>query len=221
MNRKLSFWYLSALLVALVPALYLVREWSALPAQVPVQFDLDGQPSRYGGREALLLLCLGLPLGCWLLMSWLPRFDPKRRLLADSLNYQKLTFFLVMFLAVLACEMLYANTRGRLAPELLGYTLSGFFVLLGNYLTTVPPNYFVGIRTPWTLESPAVWTRAHRLGGRLFVGAGLLGLLLTALLPAAWATPAVTGLVAGAALTAAAASFVYFRRENGPAPVAS
>jgi len=76
-----------------------------------------------------------------------------------------------------------------------------FFMVLGNYLGNVRPNYFVGIRTPWTLENPETWQATHRLGGRLmffgalilFVGQFLLserifGCLLVAsiLLFAAW-----------------------------------
>ena len=50
-----------------------------------------------------------------------------------------------------------------------------FFVVLGNYLGNLRPNYFVGIRTPWTLENPETWRATHRLGGRLmFFGALIL-----------------------------------------------
>ena len=50
-----------------------------------------------------------------------------------------------------------------------------FFIILGNYLGNVRPNYFVGIRTPWTLENPETWRATHRLGGRLmFFGALIL-----------------------------------------------
>ena len=47
------------------------------------------------------------------------------------------------------------------------------FVVLGNVLGKVTKNFFVGIRTPWTLASDEVWLRTHRLGGRVFVLAGL------------------------------------------------
>ncbi len=55
------------------------------------------------------------------------------------------------------------------------------FLVIGNYLPKVRPNYLMGIRTPWTLASDLSWTRTHRLGGRLFVIEGVvlavLGLL--------------------------------------------
>ena len=56
------------------------------------------------------------------------------------------------------------------------------FIMMGNYFQTVRPNYFVGIRTPWTLENEQVWKKTHRLGGRIWVAGGisivLLGLLI-------------------------------------------
>jgi uncharacterized membrane protein len=48
------------------------------------------------------------------------------------------------------------------------------FVFLGNYLTRVEPNWFIGIRTPWTLSSDSVWRRTHRTGGWLMVIGGLV-----------------------------------------------
>ena len=47
------------------------------------------------------------------------------------------------------------------------------FVVLGNFMGKLTKNFFVGIRTPWTLASDEVWLRTHRLGGKLFVLAGV------------------------------------------------
>jgi uncharacterized membrane protein len=48
------------------------------------------------------------------------------------------------------------------------------FLVLGNYMSSMRPNYFVGIRTPWTLEDPEVWRRTHRLAAKLWVGGALV-----------------------------------------------
>lgn len=63
-----------------------------------------------------------------------------------------------------------------------------FFALVGNYLTTVQPNYFVGFKTPWALEFPRIWARVHRLGGRLFFASGLLSAVLALVFPVQVAT---------------------------------
>ena len=54
--------------------------------------------------------------------------------------------------------------------------LSVLFIFIGNYLGKVRRNFWMGIRTPWTLTSSVVWERTHRLGGWLFVAVGLLGI---------------------------------------------
>ncbi len=70
-----------------------------------------------------------------------------------------------------------ATSLGQDVPSgrILMTCLLVFFVIMGNYLGNLRPNYFVGIRTPWTLENPETWRATHRLGGRLmFFGALIL-----------------------------------------------
>jgi uncharacterized membrane protein len=203
--KKSSIWSLLTLLTLALPALYLILRWGSVPARVPTHFGFDGQPDGYGGRETLWLLT-ALPLFIYGLLRAAPRVDPKRQLDARSRNYQKLTLGLVASTALLSGAILYGTIDGgqhigRLVPAALCLMLA----VLGNYLTTVQPNYFVGIRTPWTLESPVVWQRTHRFGGRLFVAAGLLGLLGCLLVPETAAPFVALGLL----LLAAAAAVGY------------
>jgi uncharacterized membrane protein len=50
---------------------------------------------------------------------------------------------------------------------------------MGNYLQTIKPNYFIGIRTPWTLQSEQNWLKTHRLGSRMYMIGGLILLIAT------------------------------------------
>ena len=61
--------------------------------------------------------------------------------------------------------------------------VSVLFIFIGNYLGKLQRNFWAGIRTPWTLASDLAWERTHRLGGWLFVGAGVVG-IVTAFIPA-------------------------------------
>jgi len=63
------------------------------------------------------------------------------------------------------------------------YVLLLFFLIFGNYLGKVRPNYFVGIRTPWTLESEQVWIKTHRLTGMLWALSSLIMLVLKIIIP--------------------------------------
>ena len=215
MKKNFLVWQLLTALTVVVPSLYLVYVWPALPAQVPSHFSLDGQVNGYTSRHNLWLLALALPLGTALLLTFLPRLDPKHRVDSSNTNFQKLRLALVALLSGLACYCLYiglhpSTAAGKGVAVLLGV----FFLFLGNYLTTVQPNYFVGIRTPWTLESPTVWARTNRVGGILFCLSGMLMTGLALALPLAWVSPMMLVLILGSALFSYAYSYVVFRQEE-------
>ena len=99
---------------------------------------------------------------------------------------------------------------GRVVTVLVGL----LFAFLGNILPTVRHNYFVGVRTPWTLADPRVWDRANRLAGRLFFAGGLAMVLLALALPERWLLWAVLAIAAGVALPPVVLSYVWFRART-------
>ena len=113
----------------------------------------------------------------------IPRFEPRRANLERSGKAYGAVWIAVVTLLggfhVLAVAAALGADLEISRLVLIGTGL--LFVVIGNYLPKVRPNYLMGIRTPWTLASDLSWTRTHRLGGRLFVIEGLvlavLGLL--------------------------------------------
>jgi uncharacterized membrane protein len=84
-----------------------------------------------------------------------------------------------------------------------------FFALLGNVLGKVQRNFYVGVRTPWTLASETVWVQTHRLAAWLFTGAGVLGLVIVLVgVPFYFAF----GLILVAALVPVVYSLVLYKR---------
>lgn len=132
----------------------------------------------------LLLLPL-MALGTYLLTLFLPRIDPGRE------NYSKFwrEYAVVRFgiVAVLAAVygIVHASIRGisvkveSVVPLIIGL----LFVLIGLVSPRIKPNWFIGIRTPWTLSSRKSWERTHRLGGWAFVISGILMAFLAIVLP--------------------------------------
>ena len=187
--------------LALSAALY-----SRLPERMPVHWGLDGEVDRYGTRvEGAFLLPL-IMLAVWALMRWLPTIDPRRANYAkfagtyDLLVTVVLVLFTAMHAAILAIALGLPVSMARVAPALLGL----LFVVLGNILPRARPNWWFGIRTPWTLSNDRVWMRTHRVGGYLLLAAGLC-CLVAAALPSPWTF----GLALGAAITASICSIVY------------
>ena len=80
MNSNRTIWHLLTWVALVLPATYLAYTWADLPARIPTHFGLDGSADGYTAKRNIWLFCLALPLGVYLLLTYLPRLDPKRRL---------------------------------------------------------------------------------------------------------------------------------------------
>ena len=166
-----------ALLLATLLAYALA--YPQLPAQIPIHWNTQGVVNGYGPRGTLLLLGPGGMLGVLVLFGLLRRLSP-RDYEVDSFRptYLYLMLVLVVLLAYLFGVLLWAALVGP--QDVLRMVLGGvgvLFMLIGNVLGKVRRNFFVGIRTPWTLASERVWYATHRLAAKVWVAGGLLSLL--------------------------------------------
>jgi len=91
------------------------------------------------------------------------------------------------------------------------------FAFLGNYLTRIEPNWFIGIRTPWTLSSDAVWRKTHRTGGWLFVIGGIV-IAAGAFAPRGAFVPLFVATVIAVAGVPVVQSYVLWKRERRDRP---
>ncbi|MBX5467992.1 MAG: SdpI family protein [Firmicutes bacterium] len=160
-----------------------------LPPRIATHFGVNGAPNGYSNRWVGALLQPGIML--ILLLGWqvLWRLDPRRRnYTAMALTYRWVGGLIIGFLA-LAQTFLLLHALGWVAwnaARLLGASVGVFVVLLANVLPRVQPNWWLGIRTPWTLSDEAVWRRTHRFGGQVGVVAGLAMVAASLALPTAW-----------------------------------
>lgn len=152
--------------------------YRTLPDQIPIHFNYQWEVDGYGPRSMALLLGI-LPLGMCILMDVLPKIDPKKRnnYMQDKV-YDKLSYLLVfMFIFLNWLTLLLANGL-EINPKLYFSLILGIlFMVLGNYMPKIKPNYFVGVKTPWTLSSDVSWRKTHRISGYIFVFYGLLCLM--------------------------------------------
>jgi len=197
----------------LAPALILLvlifglAVYGRLPSAVPSHWNASGRSDATMPRAAAVLLLPAIALGVWALLSALPRIDPRRRGYRDFLPTYRLFVNLIVGGLVLIQVVVLGHALGwqveppRLIPAVLGLV----FVGLGNELGRVRPNWFVGVRTPWTLSNDEVWRRTHRVGGRAFVVVGLIWIVAALLLP-----PAVAFIVIMAALLGVSLGLVFY-----------
>ncbi|MDR3653145.1 MAG: SdpI family protein [Paludibacter sp.] len=177
MNKYLKesiFWIL-----ILLPLAYLATIWKNLPAQVATHFDLQGNPNGWSSKNSLIYMIGGLGIGTYILMLLIPKYDPKKKIEQMGKKYYTLRIVLTLFMAVISCYILYSASGSKLSSNTLLMLIGALFATMGNYMQTVKPNYFIGIKTPWTLESEDVWRKTHKFGGRLWLIGGLIIIILS------------------------------------------
>jgi uncharacterized membrane protein len=188
MRSKITWVDGVALIVCLLPITYLLYIYPQLPNTVALHFDAKGDPNGWGPKSEVwlvVLLLAGLSLGISVLLRFLPKIDPKKKVRYSEGALARIGYAITFFMAALNVMIVYASLHGHFAmKESLFFPLIGlFYAYLGNLFNNLKPNYFVGIRTPWTLENEAVWRKTHQWGGRVWVIGGLALAVATFVLP--------------------------------------
>lgn len=174
---------LPLIIIVLIPFVYLAYVWNSLPEKVPLHWNIEGEIDRYGEKSELILIPLLLPLLIYVLFTIIPRIDPKRKIKNMGNKYTILKSIMTIFMSALAMIIIYAALNETLYnPNYIVLLIGILFALLGNYFKTLRANYFIGIKTPWTLENETVWKETHKLAGKLWFAGGLLIVLTSILL---------------------------------------
>lgn len=201
--------------VAAVAAAVSIWLYSRLPEMVATHWNLRGTADGYSGRVWAAVAMPLVILGLTGIFNVLPKVDPRHENYAKFLNTYWLIANAVVVFAAVAHAMILANALGytvqvdRLVP--LGVGL--LFAFLGNYLTRVEPNWFIGIRTPWTLSSDAVWRKVHRTAGWLFVLGGIV-IAVGAFAPRSAFVALFTATIVLAAGIPVVQSYILWKREQ-------
>lgn len=150
------------------------------PSQVPTHWNFKGQVDSYSGKAFAAFFFPILIAVMYLLFLVLPCIDPKKERYREftktyHLFKNVLVLFMVALYALTGLVGLGYNIRIDLAVP---WSVGLLFIVLGIYMPKIKPNWFMGIRTPWTLSSEKVWAKTHKAGGKLFVLVGLIFLIM-------------------------------------------
>lgn len=167
----------------LLPLVLMVIFWNDIPDTIPIHWNLEGEVDGYGSKISLLLFP-GISAFTIALLAIVPVIDPKQKVeqsgkILDIIGMVLAGFMLLAFLGSLSVSLGYVVD----VSSIVMYGVLVLLMVLGNYFGKLRPNYFVGIRTPWTLENETVWKKTHRLGGVIWVVGSLIMILVKLFTP--------------------------------------
>lgn len=177
-------------LIALVPLVYLYSVWNELAERVPLHYNIHNEADGFGDKEDFLMLMIFMyvvGVGNSAIILYKKSIDPKKYY--SESTFVKISWATIIFIILLASFMIHITvnyTHGNInsfSAKHLTVLLTLFFAVLGNFMNNIKPNYFVGIRTPWTLEDEEIWRKTHHLTSKIWFFGGLIMLMLILLLP--------------------------------------
>jgi len=205
-----KYYFIGAGLILLVLAMTAIA-YPHLPERVPTHWDAHGNINGWSDKSRLFVIEPAMMSGILILFWALPWLSPKH-FEVDSFRTTYL-FIMVVLLATLAYVHALILAAGLSWQIDVGRAVLGgvclLNALLGNVLGKVRRNFYVGIRTPWTIANEQVWYATHRLAAKTFFAAGLLGLVAVIFRAPFWLPVAV--ILAGA-LIPAIYSFAFYKR---------
>jgi uncharacterized membrane protein len=178
----MKFKDLPKLPLVLIAAMFVVGAlvYPQLPARIPMHWGAAGQIDGWAAKSVFSVFFAPLmTLGIYVLMWFVPYLDPQRANLMRSKQVYAIALELVAgLMTIVFLGQLYAAFNQSLPMASIVEVATGvMLVVIGNYMGRVKRNWTMGVRTRWTLSDDTVWAKTNRLGGRLFIVAGVLAIV--------------------------------------------
>jgi uncharacterized membrane protein len=162
-----------------VSFVFSLASYQILPEMVPMHWNIRGEIDNYMPKSQAIWFFPILVTVIWIGFKIFPRLDPKK----EKYKLFKKEWLIIQtgllgFFVYLQVVVFYIGTDP--AKNLLPLMFIGFgvlFILLGNYLSKIRQNYFIGIKLPWTLADEDNWNKTHRFASWCFVIIGIITLI--------------------------------------------
>lgn len=197
-------------LITIATLVYTAVYYSRLPDRIATHWNINGQPDQFSDKFWGLALVPIMQLVMLLMFGLLPFLSPQRARIDSFANvYNMVCIYVLGFMGFVQVMIIQATSGTIDVTKWIVYGMIVMFGLVGNVLAKTKRNYWMGVRTPWTLESEEVWTRTHRFAGRAMVASSVIGLLL-----AVFGAPMmlVICIVIGACLLPVPYSFIIYKQ---------
>lgn len=177
---------LLAALFTIAPLTYGLWLYPQLPDPMPIHFGSDGQADGFARKSLIYIFLLpAINAGSYFFTKLLIQLDPKttEKEGGVSLHLDKILLSVALLLSIVSFFVFQSMADGSITlgiGRLIPVSVALFISAMGNYMNNIRPNYFVGFRTPWTLENEAVWRKTHQLGARIWFWGGITSAVIAA-----------------------------------------
>lgn len=153
--------------------------WDKLPGSLPSHWGVNGEVDKTSSTLVSFLFSNALLIAMYLMMVILPKIDPfKTNYRNFTKSYYKIMYAIIsMFFAISYSILLIGLGVDLDMTKLITVALGALFIILGYSMPKIEQNFFVGIRTPWTISNETVWKKTHALGGKLYFASGVIALV--------------------------------------------
>jgi uncharacterized membrane protein len=211
---KTIFRELVLLMITFSPTIGALVLYKQLPDTMATHFGMHNEVNGTMSKQITIMLTAIIGLVPFLLLA-VRRFDP--RLINEakfSVAFQVIRYCLALLLAIAGWSIVTFNLGYTMdIRKIVFIALAVLFLVTGNYLSIIKPNYMMGIRTPWTLTDDENWRKTHRLGGPVMVIGGLF-ILVATFLPATVSIIVFIGTMAIITFAPIGYSFILFIRKR-------
>lgn len=209
-----------ALLLIAIPFILNAIQYARLPDTIPVHFGPDGKADRFGPKSSIwvhtsILAVIGLSV--YLLISNLHKIDPKKSAKVSANTFKSLAVVVLLFLTIISLSISLSMSNESLGIRIDRIVLPAvglLIAMMGYFMRDIKPNYFIGLRLPWTLEDDENWAATHQLAAKLWVPGGILMVAASFIFPfmTAFIITMVTTLII--VMIPAVFSFRYYRKKQ-------
>lgn len=203
------------LILLILPFLLIPFIGDQLPNRLATHWNFQGEPDGFTRSSLAMSIIPLVNVLLYLSMLYLPKIDPKNRIKIDQKPLPVLrTVFVVLFLGI---HIWLISASLNLENQSLKWFYVGlgiFVLIMGNYLRTLKPNYFIGIRVPWALEDAQNWKKTHRMGSYTWVAGGILIIILFPFLDASRLSTIFALITVALCVIPAGYSFYYYKASQ-------
>jgi len=174
--RKINIIIWIIIILTIATSVYI---YPKMPDKMASHWNSRGEVDGYMPKFWALSLVPIIAFACFLLFNFLPSVDPLKNNVKKFRGYYE-GFILIFVLFMLYIHILTVLWNFNIRPNIILMLVPAFAVLfyyIGILVENAKRNWFIGIKTPWTLSNDRVWNKTHRLAGKLFKISGIISLL--------------------------------------------